>query len=176
MNCTKCKLSCGKPHNCVNGWGNPDANLIVYLDCPGDTLAEKLFIWITKRLGLTGNDIWVDYIFKCPTRKGDKKKDLEHYKNVCWTAHPRKMEGKSIVIAAKWGDLIIGKNLKGLQGKKDADSGCWILYSFKYLLMNPVECVDAWRILFRAAEEAGLKPKMVVDVPEFRFPSKKMLA
>jgi hypothetical protein len=175
--CTSCKLSCGKPYNSVSGWGNPEAKLIVLLDSPGHLLAEKLFIWITKRLGLTGNDIWVDYVFKCQIVGKIKKELATESKEICWDKFPRNevYNAKSLVLVGNWGpDLVINKKIKNLHGRKDAESECWIIYSFQYLLMNPAECVDAWRVLYKAAEEAGLKPRMVMDVPPFRFPSKKI--
>lgn len=176
MKCTACSLSSSnKQLNCASGWGNPNAKLVVLLDCPGDLLAEKLFIWITKRLNLTGQDIWVDYTFKCPIPKGTKKKELLEYHPVCWDENGQRNldKTKTIVHCGNiTADLEGHKKMKDCHGKKV--DGIWYIYSFKYLLMNPSECVESWRVLYKAAEEAGLKPKMVVDIPPFRFPTRKM--
>lgn len=174
MKCTACSLS-SKEHNCASGWGNPNAKLVVLLDCPGDLLAEKLFIWITKRLNLTGNDIWVDYILKCPIPKGTKKKELLECYITCKAKHSRYWgNGQTFVYCGNHTtDLIGKKKMKEVHGKKV--DGIWYMYSFKYLLINPAECVESWRVLFKAAEEAGLKPKMIVDVEPFRFPTRKMI-
>lgn len=177
--CTDCQLGRGiKTYNCVSGWGNPDAKLVILLDCPGDILAEKLLVWILERLSLTGDDVWVDYTVKCPIPKGTKKKPLSVCHKICWTSHPRTqaLNAKSMVIAGKWGtDFVIDRKLKEIHGMKDAETEVWCCYSFMYLLMNPAECVDTWRVLFKAAEEAGLKPAMKIDVKPFRFPSKKLV-
>lgn len=175
MKCTACSLS-SKTHNCAPGWGNPNAKLVVLLDCPGDLLAEKLFIWITKRLNLTGQDIWVDYTLKCPIPKGIKKKELSKCYTTCFIKNWKKWkQGATVVSSGNIGtDIVDNKKMKEVHGKKV--DGIWYIYSFKYLLMNPSECVESWRVLFKAAEEAGLKPEMVVDVPPFRFPTRKMVA
>lgn len=175
--CTACMLGAkNNTYNAVKGWGNPDAPLIVYMDCPGDVLAEKLFVWIMKRLGLDGNDCWVDYTFKCALPKGLKKKELVPCQSICWTVKKRRMNGKATVLAGNHtADFLAGDKMKDWHGRKD-EAGFWITYSFKYLLMNPAECVDAWRVLYKAAEEAGLKPRMVLDVEPFKFPTRKMVA
>lgn len=177
--CADCQLGRGiKTYNCVSGWGNPDAKLVILLDNPGDILAEKLLVWILERLSLTADDVWVDYTVKCPIPKGLKKKELLVCYNICGTSHPRKelYIAKSVVIAGKWGtDFVIDGKLKELHGTKDAESEVWCCYSFMYLLMNPAECVDTWRVIYKAAEEAGLHPKMKVDVKPFRFPSRKVV-
>lgn len=162
-------------YNAVKGWGNPEANLVVYMDCPGDVLAEKLFVWIMKRLGLNGNDCWVDYTLKCALPKGLKKKDTDRCAYICRNQFERREASSSIVLAGNISaDFLANAKMKDWHGRKDPN-GCWITYSFKYLLMNPAECVDAWRVLFKAAEEAGLQPRMVLDVEPFKFPTRKMV-
>lgn len=175
MKCTACSLS-SKEHNCASGWGNPNAKLVVLLDCPGDLLAEKLFIWITKRLNLTGQDIWVDYTLKCPIPKAIKKKQLGECFDICNNLHGSNYfyNRVGVICGNISADLPHRKKMKEVHGKKV--DGNWYIYSFKYLLMNPAECVESWRVLFKAAEEVGLKPKMIVDVEPFRFPTRKMIA
>lgn len=178
--CTDCRLSrfASKDHNNTEGWGNPDARLIIVLDGSGNILAEKLLVWILKRLSLTADDVWVDYLFRCPVPKQLKKKELLECHRICWTSHPKAWgdrEDTAVVLAGNWAaDFLVNAKMKEWHGKKDPDSGVWICYSFLYLLMNPAECVDNWRVLYKAAEEVGLKPKMVVEIEPFRFPSKKL--
>lgn len=179
--CIDCRMSrfAPKTQNNTPGWGNPDAKLVIVLDGPGDLLAEKLLVWILQRMKLTGDDVWVDYTFRCPVPKQLKKKELQICHRICWTSHPRAWgdrEDVSVVLAGNWSaDFLVNAKMKEWHGRKEPDSGSWICYSFKYLLMNPAECVDNWRVIFKAAEEAGLKPEMVVDVEPFRFPSKKLV-
>lgn len=179
--CYDCRLGkAAGSYNAAKGWGNPNARLVVLLDCPGDVLAERLLVWIFKRLSLDVNDAWVDYAFKCPIVKGLKKAELKPCFGVCWTSHPRPevmREDTVLVVAGSWGaDFLVNAKMKQWHGRYHTDTEVWITYSLKYLLMNPAECVDLWRVLYKAAEEAGLKPKMKVDVEPFRFPSKKMVA
>lgn len=164
--------------NNQEGFGNPDAPLVIVLDEPGNLQGEKLLIWLTKRLGLTGNDIWVDYLLRCPLLDGDKKKNIHQRYRICWTSHPRTRieNAKVLVIAGNWAaDFLIDAKMKEWNGKKHPESGAWVIYGFPYLLMNPATCVDSWRVLFKAAEEAGLKPKMVIDVEPFKFPTRQLI-
>lgn len=176
--CKDCSLSVGGGWNCRKGWGNPAAPLVILLDAPGDIQGEKLLIWIMYRLSLTAEDVYVDYLVKCPLPKGKSKKaDILAYYKICWTSHPRTevLENKSLVVAGNWGaQFLCDKTMKELHGKCDPDTGVWVAYGFSYLLMNPAECVDAWRVIYKAAEECGLKPKMNLNTPAFRFPTRKL--
>lgn len=51
------------------------------------------------------------------------------------------------------------KEPKTVVGIKDTASGVWCLYSAAYYTMSPGDCVSAWRVVYKAAEEAGLKPE-----------------
>lgn len=165
-------------YNNTIGFGNPDAPLIIVLDEPGNLQGEKLLVWLTRRLNLTGNDIWVDYLFRCPILDGDKKKNLQSRHRICWTSHPRPQieNAKSLILAGNWAvDFLIGAKMKEWNGKKHIESGAWVMYSFQYLLMNPAECVNNWRVMFKAAEEAGLSPSMVINVEPFNFPTRQLI-
>lgn len=179
--CLKCGLgnTCFSTQNDQPGWGNPDAKLVILLDSPGDDLAEKLLIWILRRLSLTSEDVWIDYLVKCHITDKKPKKDfiLSCYKT-CWNHVIRNevFNAGSVVVAGNWGvKALTEKDMKVLHGKKDEESEIWCCYSFKYLLMNPAECVDNWRVLYKAAEEAGLHPKMDTTVEPFKFPSRKLV-
>jgi len=175
MKCKACALACGGSLNCTDGWGNSDAKLVIYLESPGNALAEKLLIWILWKLNLSSEDVWIDYLVKCPLpEKKAKKKDVMEWAGICFSKHKRKKEG-IFVLSGEWTAAYAANvKLKEWHGRKEPQSGCWILYNFNYLLMNPAECVDAWRVIYKAAEEAGLSPKMIMDVPMFKFPSKKI--
>jgi len=177
--CKACDLgNCPKVYNASKPWGNPNAPLVVYMDCPGSPLAEKLLIWLFEKCGLSGNDVYVDYLVKCPLPKGRTRKALvEEYKSKCWTVHPRIDITKKVgILAGNYSaELLADVKMKDWNGRYDKESECWIIYSFAYLLMNPGECVRSWRVIFKAAEQAGLKPKMVMDIPMFKFPSKKII-
>lgn len=175
--CTKCLLSCGGVLNNSEGWGNPNALLAILLDCPGNALAEKLLIWILRRLSLTSNDVWIDYFVKCPLpKKALKALVLESYKT-CWNHIIRHevMNAQAVVVTGNWGcDLLTSAKMKDLHGRKCPETNIWVCYSFKYLLMNPSECVDNSRVIYKAAEEVGLSPKIEIDVPAFKFPPRKL--
>ena len=179
--CKDCRMSrfcTSATYNNTPGWGNPDAKLVVVFDDPSHSLAEKLFVWCMQKLSLTGDDVWVDYVWKCPLPKQLKKKELEVTYKICWTSHPRHWaedENRVIVLAGNYAaDFLASAKMAQAHGKKDPESQAWIVYSFLYLLMNPAECLDNSRVLYKAAEEAGLSPKYNADIPPFRFPSKKV--
>lgn len=179
--CNKCFLGakCTKQLNNSTGWGNPLAKMVILLDEPGHTLSEKLLIWLLKRMSLGGNDVWIDYVFKCPTPWGKPKKKelLEPYK-ICWNHVIRKevFESGSLVVIGNWGcQLIAEAKMKEAHGKKDKTRELWVAYSLEYLLMNPAECVEMSCVLWTAAVEVGLKPVVDLTVEPFRFPSKKLV-
>lgn len=174
MKCNACKLACGGKLNCVDGWGNPNARLIIYLECPGSYQAEKLLIWMIWKLSLTENDVYIDYMVKCPTRKEDKKKELREYTDICWSKHSRNGVGVNVLSGNETAEFLGKAKIKEWNGRKHPETGNWIVYSFDYLLMKSAECVSSWRVLFKAAEEAGLKPKMNKDLEVFKFPTKKL--
>jgi uracil-DNA glycosylase len=175
--CTACQLhkNSGTTTNAAEGWGNREAKLVIVMDCPGSHLAEKLLIWILRKLSLTADDVWVDYTFKCPTEKTKKAELLECHKT-CWEQHPRHeiIYNHSIVLAGNWSSSFVGgQTLKNVNGRKDPE-GIWYVYSFNYLLMNPAECLRTWRVIYKASEEAGLKPAYCSELANFQFPSKKV--
>lgn len=175
--CNACALGCQtKNNNAAKGWGNPEAKLVIVLDSPGDVMAEKLLVWILQKLSLTSNDVWVDYTFKCPIESKVKKELYLTYHKTCWETHSRnEIENNvSLVLCGNYSVILLAdEKMKELHGRK-AETGAWCIYSMAYLLMNPAECVDAYRCIYKAAEEAGLKPKMNMDLPVFKFPSKKL--
>lgn len=180
--CTDCYLYryCSKTLNNRDGWGNPDAKLVIVLEDPGHHLSEKLLIWMLQRLSITGNDVWIDYNFRCPTSKKLKKAQTKKAHSICWTSHPRKWsddESRVVVLAGNFAaEFLADAKMKEWNGKKHPESGCWIIYSFNYQLMNANECKDASCVLYKAAEEAGLTPKFIVNFEKFNFPPKKLAA
>lgn len=177
--CAKCMLSttCGGKNN-EPGWGNRNAKLVILMDDPGDSRAEKLLIWLLMRMSLGGNDAWIDYVFKCALPRGKPKKaDLLPAYQTCWNHIIRNeaLNAKGLVVAGNWGAKFVLKlDMKNAHGKKDPDTEAWVCYSMEYALMAPGECVEISQVIWRAAEEAGLKPKMNLNVPPFQFPSKKL--
>lgn len=168
----------GETYNNKEGFGNPNAPLVIVLDEPGNVLAEKLLIWLAKRLGLDGNDIWVEYLFRCPILDGDKKRNLQKRKDICWTSHPRTRieNAKSLILCGNYAaDFLSGAKMAEWHEKKHPMTEAWIMYGMTYLLMNPAECLNNSRVMFKAAEEAGLKPQMVIDVEPFPFPSRQLI-
>lgn len=179
--CEACRMSewCPPATNNSKPWGNPNAPLYIVLDAPGDTNAEKLLIWMLMKLSLNEQHVFIDYTFRCPLPRHRKMKVEEgrEFYTICWTQHPRTelLAAKSIVICGSWGaKLIANRVMAQAHGRKDPVTESWINYGFSYLLMNPAECVDMWRIIFKAAEEAGLHPVMNMDVPKFVFPTRKL--
>lgn len=179
--CTECWMhkKCHKDVSNEPGWGNPKAKLVILLDAPGDTLAEKLVIWLLKRMSLTGNDVWIDYIFKCPLPDDKPKKEaLKAAYQQCWNHVVRNeaFDAKGLVVAGNWGvQFVLQGDMKNMHGKKDKETGTWVCYSFLYALMSPGECVEISQVIWKAAEEAGLSPKVNLDVEPFRFPSKRLV-
>lgn len=179
MKCEACALKCNSKYNASVGWGNPEAKMVILLDSPGDILAEKLLIWLLRKCSLSASDVFVDYLVKCPLPKDAHKKDIASWYITCWNQYPRYevLNNTSLVICGNWGvDFVLQGKMKNFHGRRDEETGAWVTYSMKYLLIKPSECVEAWRLLYKAAQEAGLTPKMIVDIEMFKFPPKKLLA
>ncbi len=179
--CDKCWLSqkCSKDHNNEPGWGNREAKLVILLDEPGHLLAEKLLIWLLRRMSLTAKDVWIDYVFKCSLPEGKSKKaNLLPLYQTCWNHIIRQeaLDAKSLVIAGNWGaEFVLQGKMKILHGKKEPGTEAWVCYSMMYALMAPGECVEISQVIWTAAVECGLTPKVDLTVEPFRFPSKKLV-
>lgn len=161
------------------GWGNPDAKLVILIECAAQFTAEKLLMWLLMKNSLGENDVWVEYGFKCELQKKLKKKQEAVCFRICWTSHPRPAvydETRQVVImGALTSEFLVETKLQDLEsGRRDPVSGAWLCHNLNYLLMSPGECVMTWRVLFKAAEAAGLSPKMRTDIPIFKFPTKKL--
>lgn len=58
------------------------------------------------------------------------------------------------------------------QGRYDQKLGIWVGYSLMYAMMSPGEAMRLWRLIYRAAEGAGLHPVWNPEFPKFDFPKR----
>lgn len=161
------------------GWGNPDAKLVILLEESAQFTAEKCLMWLLTMASLGENDVWVDYAFKCELQSKLKKKEEKTCFQICWTSHPRPQvfdETRQVVIMGKLAaEFLVGAKINEMEGKRrHEESGAWICHNMNYLLMNPAQSLDTWRVIFMAAKAAGLNPVLRTDVPIFKFPTKKL--
>lgn len=174
--CYACNLN--PTLNAVAPTGNPNANLHIFLDSPHGR-ALSFIGWLLDTASIAPDDVCIDYILKCAPPKGkaitDKKKPRLEAVGICCCAIPRPgLQGdKSIVAAGAWAiEALIAKPMKEVAGIKDKDTGIWAMYNPLYHIMNAGECQRSYRVLFKAAEEAGLKPAYNPNIEMFDFAMK----
>lgn len=178
MSCHACPLGRAVGKNSMGRYGRSDAPLAIFLDSP-DSRAEQLLAWIILSMGLTDQDVCVDYIFKCTIPKiGNpiaKKADRTPAMKKCHELFERPgFVAQQIVCLGNiayeaFSDV---SKVTEMQGRYDQKHQVWVSYGPLYLLMNPGECLRTWRVIYRAAELAGLKPQFQRDFPKFDFPTR----
>jgi uracil-DNA glycosylase family 4 len=187
--CQLCDLSttCSPESRCLKGEGSLDAKLAIYLDAP--TIVEdrrhKSFVaeaaeylkWLLKRMSVSSADVYIDYVLKCypKTNKNFGKKAYRgQMLEACSTYRVATLQLiKPLAIVAMGrtaceaftGSQEIGE-YEGARWVptepriREIVDGVWVTYSPGYALESPAESVGIYRILFAAAEEAGLKPQL----------------
>lgn len=169
--CTEC-LACNKLINCKPGIGNPNADLAIFVDYP-DRMGMQFLDWMLAKTCLRPSEVYIDFILKCgKTPATGKKKPREESIVICHDRHPRPGFGMSqIVLLGKMAieastDTKAAKDLYGLQ---DPATGFWCGYSPAYCAMNPSESYRVYRLLYKAAEAAGLTPGFDPSIEMFDF-------
>lgn len=181
--CKLCALSSYSRNN-IKGYGNVNAPLVIYHGTPLQGEEEQLLLWMLLSMSLTEKDVYVDWILRCPeprVKKNSpisKKKDRLHCMKVCTTYHPcvhllsqQIVAIGNIAFEAFSDHSEVGK----FQGRYHEEYGVWATYSLAYALMSAAESLDIFRVLWRAAEVAGLRPIRNKSIRPFEFPDKKKL-
>ena len=185
-NCQDCRLWRGAKNVCLPSRGPLEASLAIFLDSPsvvedkrgrsfcGDN-AEMLDFQL-RRMGIDPRTVYVDYILKCyakkyPGKKHEKREcfdicsqyrfatlqDMPNLRTVCGlgTLACEALIGSKAIgdyAGSKWEpcEPAMRKLLNG--------DGVWIGYSPGYAIHSPAEGGAVFRVLWKAAEEAGLNP------------------
>lgn len=185
---------------CMVGRGNPDtARLVIYLDHPSymDDIRGKPFITdagdllrhFIARMGIDQQFVYMDYVLKCfapkkmiPSQKADRLICIQACSKYRFATLQTMPNLKSIVAMGRMSlEAFTGnsemKNFEGCAWEprefQIRDLGIqkiWIAYSPNYAFEKPAETPDLYRVIWCAAEEAGLNPTET-KVPPFKWPN-----
>lgn len=194
--CTDCWLGHKAQNSCLPSIGSgPSCRLAIYLDHPNvvEDRQNKSWVgrnaefvlWCLSRMGVELENVHLDYVVKCyppnklPGRKPERMSCVSMCSQYRNETLPELPNLKAIVMLGNLGcELITGSNQIGAwQGSKWPPLGfimkqivpeVWIGYSPGFVLEKPSEAGGLFRVLWRAAEEAGLNPQ-VTQVKPFNF-------
>ena len=184
--------------NCLKGReaDEPHPRLMIFTDHP-DYFADhtkrpyaydtgKFLDWLFKRMSIDPEtDVGYDYTIRCypagglPKSKAGRAPYIEECSQHRF-ATIAKFKPKAIVAMgtatleaftgkAKMGDYH-GTTLIPWEGAvREHTSILWACYSVGYALKSPSETPSIFRVLFRAAESAGLKPRLNPNVAPFKW-------
>lgn len=196
-NCQKCLLCnvASKGSVCLKGMGNLDSPLAIFLDTPGmlEDRRHRSFVsngaefvrHCLRRMGIDPTSIYMDYTVKCyPARKmPGKQKDRF---DVTWECSEYRIATlqsmPNLVTLVAMGALscevfegsaTIGRRAGAEWTPRESwlqerISELWVSYSPGFVLEKTSEAGSIARVLWRAAEMAGLSP-IDTKQPHFEF-------
>jgi uracil-DNA glycosylase family 4 len=186
--CQDCKLYKFVVNPCLPGVGTAeDAVLAIFVDQPNwmDDQRRRPFVsesadlirHFIDRMGIPQSKVWLDYVLKCgagkqvPSQKSERLQCIEACSKYRFATLQMIPNLKSIVtmgriaLEAFTGNSELAK-FEGMSwGATEPtirDLGIdkiWVTYNPVYLLEKPAETPEVYRVLWRAAEAAGLQPK-----------------
>ncbi len=169
--------------------------LIIYTDSP-DYISDnsgrsytldtgRILDWFLDRMSVSKSDVAYDYTLRCypnkklPTTKADRAALIEECSSYRFATiakiRPRAVVGLGqTTLEAFTGKTRIGdwqgRSVLCWEGVvRDFAERIWIGYSLNYILAYPSDTPSVFRVIFRAAEAAGLKPKIDPSIPPFQW-------
>lgn len=195
--CTKCLLhsSCSPRSVCLPGFGDINSPLAIYLDTPMmmDDRRHRPFVsesadflrHCLKRMGIDPASIYLDYAVKCYPDKDMPGKKKERF-DVIWECTEYRLATlqsmpnlKALVAMGGLAcEVFVGSTTIGEKAGAEWEPRemwlakliphVWVSYSPGYALQSPGEAGAITRVLWAAAEEAGLQPK-VTKQPHYEW-------
>lgn len=192
--CQECVLHQRAKHVCLPSQGGPDCKLAIYLDSPTymDDKRGRSFVsdnaefvkYCLRRMSVNVEDVYFDYIVKCyPGKLPGKKKDRMACVRACSQYRFASLQAlknlQSIVVLGAVGCEAITLN-KTIGEKAGAEwepvsplmrelvKEVWVGFSPGLLAEKPAEAGSIYRVIWSAAEEAGLNPK-TANIKPYEF-------
>lgn len=191
--CTLCPCHVSARTVCLKGKVAPRSRLVVFTDSP-DYFADnagrpyaldtgKILDWMFARMSVPSKDVSYEYTIRCygkdtlPTTKAGRAQCIEECAQYRF-ATIAKIKPKAIAVlgqvsfeaftgAGKVGEHE-GRRLRAWEPVvRDFVDGVWCGYSLAYILISPSDAYRVFRVLYKAAEEAGLNPELDPSVPPF---------
>lgn len=141
--------------------------------------------WAFRRMSIS-NGVYLDYTVKCYTggnkqfgKKHEKMETIEQC-SIYRVATLQQIKPKAIIAMGALSSLaFVGQGKVGLAVEskwtptepfvREFVPHVWIAYSAGYPLQDPAESVGVFRTLWRAAEDAGLNPKINLKEQPFDY-------
>lgn len=196
--CEDCVLHKRARHRCLPSLGDQDCKLAIYLDSPTymDDKRGRSFVsdngefvkYCLKRMTVDLDDVYLDYVVKCypgkmPGKKDERMACVRACSQYRFKSLKRLPHLKAMVVLGSLGCEMITMD-KTVGHKAGADweplsplmrqhvQTVWVGYSPGMLVEQPSEAGSIYRVIFMAAEQAGLRPKADLSVKPYDFPSK----
>ena len=145
------------PEKKPSRFGHQNPKLVVWVEAEKSSpRGESLLCWHLKRLSLTLQAVAVDYDVNSP-KGGVPSSGIVSL--VC---------GKNIVKALTGVSFVKYKYMK-VMGRP-----IWLSQGFEFGLVNASENYEISRVMFLAAQQAGLEPKIDFSVEQFQHFIKKL--
>lgn len=186
--CEDCELHKRAKHRCLESLGDQDAKLAIFFDAPGflEDRTGRSFVndsaefvkFSLARMSVSLDDVYLDYIVKCAPHKGKlpgKKPDRMACVNACSQYRLTALENlphlKAICILGSLGsETFLGVKTVGDRAgaewtplspfvRRFVDH-IWVGFSPGLLREQPAEAPAIFRVIWKAAEDAGLRPKV----------------
>lgn len=193
--CTDCQLYQGAKHRCLPSIGGSDCRLAIFFDSPAmiEDKRGRSFVsdnaefvkYCLQRMSVKLEYVYLDYIVKCYTKKlpGEKAARMDcvrscsQYRFASLQEMPKL---KSIVALGALGceTFTLAKKIGTKQGCEWVPASpiirqhvkhVWIGFSPGLLKEKPSEAGSIYRVIFMAAQEAGLKPHVNLNLKPFDF-------
>lgn len=195
-NCTRCVCHKTAKTRCLRG-RNADGRrpLVVFTDHP-DYFADnagrpysldpkRMLDWLFARMSVDAERVAYEYTLRCyakgslPSTKADRSVCIEECASYRF-ATLAKIRPKAIAVLGQVSceaftgktqlGAFVGRRLRAWEPVvRDCVSEVWIGYSINYILTSPSDTPGVFRVLFQAAQDAGLKPKLDPTVPPFQW-------
>lgn len=193
--CTDCILHRTAKHRCLSSQGDVNCRLAIFLDSPAyiDDKRGKSFVsdnaefvrYCLNRMSVPESLVYLDYIVKCyPKKLPGQKADRMACVNACSQyrlASLQKLKKlRSLVVLGSLGceTFTMEKQIGLRQGTDWVPASplvrqivprVWVGFSPGLLENKPSEAGSIYRVIYIAAEEAGLKPQTNLKIKPYEF-------
>lgn len=195
--CEDCELGSRAINRCLPSMGDTDCKLAIYLDNPSYVEDKRgrsfvgdnaLFVlYCLDRMSVPRSEVYLDYIVKCapfkgklPSKKPERMTCVAACSQYRYFALEQLTHLKALVVLGSLGCEAM-LHIKTIGDRAGAEwkpvsilmqqhiEHVWVGYSPGLLKEKPAEAPAIFRVIWMAAEEAGLKPKVNLKLKPYEF-------
>lgn len=192
--CTRCELHARAYTVGMNPIVGASPKLAIFLDTPskeedmrhrlGFSRGLELVRWLLARNGISEGEVLISHVLRChkPDKTGTKKFEKQAFIEACSTHRFALLQTYRPKALVAMGPIACEAFLHTEPKDRDGEKWkpvepevaaivdkVWATYNPGYGIQDPTECVGLSRVLWRAAEDAGLKPYFNKDIKPFDF-------